>query len=146
MQRTNLDNIFFLFTLLFSAVVINIVASIHFMLVMLAGVLFTAFYTCLKKRYLYSLSFIVLTFLFIEINSGLKPLSLTLVSLFIYIFIIPKIDENIIYSSFNNYLYIVIFYLCLFISWTLFFGINFTNIKIIFINLFIDILFFWIFV
>ncbi len=144
--RSNLDNIFFLFILLFSTVVINIVASIHFLLVMLGGVLFTAFYHCLKKRYIYSLFFVVLTFLFIEINSGLKPLSLTLISLFIYIFIIPKIDENIRYSSLNNYLYILIFYLCLLVSWILFFSITRKDIEVIFLNSLIDLLFFGFFI
>ena len=85
MTRNNLDNPFFLFLVLLMAITINTIFSIHFLLIMFAGILFTAFYRCLKKRYLYSLAFVIIAFLFIEVNTGLKPFSLSLLSLFIYI-------------------------------------------------------------
>ncbi|MDZ7818298.1 MAG: hypothetical protein U5K55_06645 [Aliarcobacter sp.] len=90
MTRNNLDNPFFLFIVLLIAITVNTISSIHFLLVMLAGILFTAFYRCLRKRYLYSLAFVIIAFLFIEINTGLKPFSLSLLSLFIYVFILPR--------------------------------------------------------
>jgi len=146
MTRNNLDNPFFLFTFLLVAITINTISSIHFLLIMLAGVTFIAFYTCLKRKYLYSLFFVVLTFVFIEINSGLKPFSLTLLSLFIYIFIIPKTHRIMSLSSLNEYIYILIFYLGVFLIWVMTIGMSDSFIAIIFVNIIIDLLFFGVFI
>ena len=62
MAKNNLDNPFFLFIVLLLAIAVNIISSIHFLLIMLAGILFTAFYRCFKKRYLYSLVFVMVAF------------------------------------------------------------------------------------
>lgn len=146
MTRNNLDNPIFLFILLLVIITINTVSSIHFLLIMIAGVTFTAFYVCLKRKYLYSLFFIVLTFIFIEINSGLRPLSLTLLSLFIYIFIIPNIDRMMSFSKLNEYIYILIFYLGVFLIWVMTIGMSDSFIAIIFVNIIIDLLFLGVFI
>ena len=78
MSRNNLDNPIFLFIVLLLIIAVNTISSIHFLLVMFAGILFTIFYKCLKGRYLYSLAFVVIAFLFIEVNTGLKPFTLCL--------------------------------------------------------------------
>jgi hypothetical protein len=113
---------------------------------MLSGVLFNAFYICLKKRYLYSLFFVIITFLFVEINSGLKPFSLVLLSFFLYVFIIPQTERLVSFSRLNNYLHIVLFYIGVFITWEL----NFENSDgislILLINMFIDLIFFGLFI
>ena len=145
MTRNNLDNPFFLFILLLIVVSINTISSIHFLLVMFAGILFTAFYRCLRKRYLYSLTFVVIAFLFIEINSGLKPFSLSLLSLFIYIFILPKVENSNTYNSSNSYIYIIIFYIGLIVLWSLFFGMDERIFFTLMINTFIDLIFFGVF-
>lgn len=146
MRRNNLDNPLFLFTLLILAIMINTVASIHFLLIMLAGVLFMAFFVCLKKKYFYSLFFVILTFVFIEINSGLKPLSLTLLSLFLYIFIIPNIKRTIAFSSLNSSIYISLFYIGVLGIWSLSSNINETVFSAIIVNIIIDLLFFGVFI
>ena len=140
-ERNNLENPLFLFTFLLIAIVLNTVTSIHFLLIMLSGILFIAFYICLKKRYLYSLFFVILTFLFIEVNSGFKPLSLSLLSLFLYIFVLPKISRTVSFSSLNNYLYIIIFYIGVIIIWSLSTDINETIAKAIILNILIDLIF-----
>lgn len=146
MTRNNLDNPFFLFIVLVIAISINIISSIHFLLILFAGILFTAFYRCLRKRYLYSLSFVILAFLLIEINSGLKPFSLSLLSLFIYIFILPKVENsNTYYDSSNSYIYIIIFYTALIILWSLSFGIDEKIFFTLIINSIIDLIFFGVF-
>ena len=141
MTRNNLDNPFFLFIVLLIAITINTIASIHFLLVMLAGILFTAFYRCLRKRYLYSLAFVIISFLFIEINTGLKPFSLSLLSLFIYIFILPKEENSISYSNGNSYIYILFFYIGLIIMWAISFGLTEDIFIALVINTIIDLLF-----
>ena len=145
MAKNNLDNPFFLFIVLLLAVTVNTISSIHFLLVMFAGILFTAFYRCLKKRYLYSLTFVVIAFLFIEINTGLKPFSLTLLSLFIYIFILPKDESYTSYNVSSGYLYIIFFYIGLLVMWTIVFGFDLDISVILFINLIIDLMFFGVF-
>lgn len=142
MTRNNLDNPIFLFIVLILAITVNIISSIHFLLIMFAGILFTAFYRCLRKRYLYSLTFVVIAFLFIEINTGLKPFTLTLLSLFIYIFILPKDENHTSYNLSSSYIYIIFFYLGLLILWSIIFGLNTTMILTIFVNTIIDLLFF----
>ncbi|MDD4329438.1 MAG: hypothetical protein PHD79_05735 [Aliarcobacter sp.] len=145
MTKSNLDNPIFLFIVLTLAVMVNTISSIHFLLVMFAGILFTIFYRCLKERYLYSLAFVVIAFLFIEINTGLKPFTLSLLSLFLYIFILPK-DENYSYDNLSSsYIYILIFYIGLLIIWSVIFGLNETMIITIFANILIDLIFFGVF-
>ena len=145
MTKSNLDNPFFLFIILSLVVMVNTISSIHFLLVMFAGILFTIFYRCLKERYLYSLAFVVIAFLFIEINTGLKPFTLSLLSLFLYIFILPK-DENYSYDNLSSsYIYIIIFYIGLLIIWSIVFELNETMIITIFANILIDLIFFGVF-
>jgi hypothetical protein len=141
MSRNNLDNPIFLFIVLLLIIAVNTISSIHFLLIMFAGILFTAFYRCLKKRYLYSLTFVVITFLFIEINTGLKPFSMTLLSLFIYIFILPRDESQTSYSSSSAYLYIIFFYIGLIVMWSILFGIHPHLIGILIVNALIDLIF-----
>ncbi|QKF67381.1 putative membrane protein [Arcobacter venerupis] len=145
MTRNNLDNPIFLFIVLLIAIIINAIASIHFLLIMFAGILFTAFYRCLRKRYLYSLTFVVITFLFIEINTGLKPFTLTLLSLFIYIFILPKDENHTSYNLSSSYIYIIFFYIGLIILWSIIFGLNTHILITLAINVIIDLIFFGVF-
>ncbi len=145
MTRNNLDNPIFLFILLLLIVTVNAISSIHFLLVMFAGILFTAFYRCLKKRYLYSLFFVIVAFLFIEINTGLKPFSLTLLSLFIYVFILPKDENYTAYNTSSSYIYILFFYIGLLIMWAIVFGFDLNTSIVLIINLIIDLLFFGVF-
>lgn len=142
MVKNSLDNPFFLFFLLVLIVITNLIASIHFLLILFGGILFTAFYRTLQKKYYYSTSLVVIAFLFVEINCGLKPFSLSLLSYFIYIFIIPRYE----YSSFNSYIYIIFFYFGLAIMWFLSFGIDERVILALIINLFIDLIFFGVFI
>ena len=142
MTRNNLDNPIFLFIVLTLAVMVNTISSIHFLLVMFSGILFTAFYRCLKERYLYSLTFVVIAFLFIEVNTGLKPFTLSLLSLFLYIFILPK-DENYTYNNLSSsYIYIIIFYIGILIIWSVVFELNETILVTLLVNILIDLIFF----
>ena len=144
MSRSNLDNPILLLIILIMAVTINAVSTIHFLLIMFAGILFTAFHRCLRNRYLYSLTLVVIAFLFIEVNTGLKPFSLTLLSLFIYVFILPKV-ENSNSSSLNSFFYIIIFYIGLTILWAIWMDIDSQILLALFLNAIIDLIFFGVF-
>ncbi len=127
MTRNNLDNPFFLFLVLLMAITINTIFSIHFLLIMFAGILFTAFYRCLRKRYLYSLAFVIIAFLFI------------------YIFILPSMENSISYNSANAYIYIIFFYIGLIIMWTFYFGLTEEIFGVLIINTLIDLIFLGVF-
>lgn len=146
MIKSNFNNPIFLFLILLSIISINILTSVNFLFIMLVGVVFNAFYICLKKRYWYSLFFVISTYLFIEINSGLKPFSFTLLALCIYVFILPKIDNSISYSNINAYIYILIYYLGVAFIWWLSFDLHYDSIMFLLMNTVIDLIFLGIFI
>jgi len=137
-----LDNPFFLFFLLLFAVSVSFISSIHFLVILFAGVLSNLFYRTIRQKYYYSFAFVIIAFLIIELNIGLKPFSLSLISLFMYIFIVPKYEDN----HTSGFLYILIFYFVLSILWLIFFNFEIMDIYTLIINIIIDIVLFGIFV
>ena len=146
MKINNLDNPFFIILLCLFSVLINVFSSVYFFPILLLGVLFMAFFVCLKKRYYYSLTLVIMSILSIELNNGFRPLSVVLLSLFIYIFIAPNIKRTLSLSSLNSYIYISVFYFGLYFLWILNNEIT-THLNIvILINLIIDFLIFGVFI
>ena len=140
MQRYSLfDNPIAISILFFIVLVVNIFLPIHFISILLAGVVFTAFVRSLEKKYNYSLFFLIIAFVIIEVSQGLKIFSLSLLSLFIYLFIVPKLKS--VFSSLNIYLItiLLIFYLGVILLYRFLGDVNAELISIILINFFIDI-------
>ncbi len=142
MKINNLDNPIFVFLLFLVTVFINTIASTYFYSIMLCGVLFIAFLVCIKNKYYYSLFFVILSFLFIELNNGFKIFSLSLLALFLYTFVISHIKRLMSFSSFNPYVYIVVFYFFIFVLWAFIYEININLFLIFVINIVIDFLIF----
>lgn len=136
MVRNSIDNPVFLVILLIFSISINFLASTHFLVILFAGVLSTLFYRTLKQKYYYSFALVVLSFLFIELNMGLKPFSLSLLSYFVYIFIIPRYEQNQISILLN----IIFFYFILGVIWYIFFNFESFFSYILIINLVIDLI------
>ena len=136
MVRNSIDNPVFLIFLLIFAVSINFLASTHFLVILFAGVLSTTFYRTLKQKYYSSFAAVIIAFLLIELNMGLKPFSLSLLSYFLYLFIIPRYEQN----QLNIFLYIIFFYIGLGIMWYIFFNFDSFFSYILIINLFIDLI------
>ncbi len=140
MYRNSLfDNPLAIFLLFIIIVFTNIILTVHFISILLVGVVFIAFIRCMEKRYYYSLSLVIFTFFIIENNQGLKIFSLGLLSLFIYIFIIPKLKTFL--TSINLYTFtIILLFYCGIVFLYLFIGdINIEFISKILVNYFIDI-------
>ncbi len=78
-----------------------------------------AFSVCLKKSYYYSLAFVILTIILIEVNNGFKPLSVVLLVTFIYIFVAPYIKRVLSFNTLNPYIYMTTFYIGLYFLWLL---------------------------
>ena len=138
MKKNILDNPFFLFLLFIAVVIINTISSIYFSSIMLAGFVFLAFIKCIRNKYYYSMFFITLAMLFIELNNGFPPFTLLLLSMFSYMFVIPKIKKVISFSGLNYFIYIIWFYAAMFVIWSILEGIDITLVGTIFLNIIID--------
>jgi hypothetical protein len=140
MQRNSLfDNPFIIAFIFVCVGIFNIFLPIHFISILLAGVVYIAFSRCLEKRYNYSLLFLVIAFMFIEVSQGLKIFSLSLSALFVYIFIEPKIKSVLSSDSLYVISIIFIFYCVIALLYRFLGGIEIDLISILLINFFIDI-------
>ena len=74
-------------------------------------------------------------------SSRKKPFSLSLLSLFIYVFILPNSENSTSYNSASSYIYILLFYIGLIIMWALSFGLDERIFGVLVINALIDLIF-----
>ncbi len=146
MKINNLDNPLFIIILCTFTVLINIVSSVNFFPILLAGILFMAFFVCLRKRYYYSLTLVIISFLFIELNNGFKAFSITLLAIFVYVFIAPQIKRVLSFNTLNPYIYITVFYIGLYFIWIINNEITAQLNYIVLINLIIDFIIFGVFI
>lgn len=146
MKVTNHDSPIFVIILCLYIIIINILSSIYFFPIMFLGILVLLFFLCIKQKYYYSLFFVILTFLFIELNNGFKPLSLSLLAGFLYFFVKPYIKRVLSFESATPYIYMSVFYLAIFILWSFNNEITSQLNYILFINLIIDFIVFGIFI
>jgi len=130
MYRNSLfDNPLAVFLLFLLVGFTNIILSVHFISVLLAGITFVAFIRCVEKKYNYSLILVIFIFFIIESSQGLKLLSLSLLSLFIYIFIIPKVQTLL--SSITLYMFSIVF---IFYLGVIFLYMSFSEVNIVFLT------------
>jgi len=121
----------YFFTLVFICLV-NLFFSTYFISILMCGVVFKIFLEVLKKENFYFLFLVIFTFLLIESAQGLKLFSLTLVALFLYYFVIPRIKHIFSSSMISEFIFILLFYLGVWIT-TLFY----IPFKLEFLNMFI---------
>jgi len=132
-------------TLLYGEILIvisitNIISSVYFVPVFLAGVVFKIFLISLKKEYYYILAFSVITFLIIEVVQGFKPFLLTASALFLCYFVIPRIKHTFSSSLISEVIFILLFYSTIFVV-TIFNATFSMNMLTIFLyNFLIDII------
>ena len=139
MYRNSLfDNPFIILFLFFITTLVNVLLPVHFITILLLGVVFMAFKRCLDKKYYYSLLLITATFIVIELSHGFKIFSICLLAFFIYLFIAPKLKTLL--SSQTLYMIVImfIFYCGVGILLYLFGGIDSYVSSILIINYIID--------
>lgn len=146
MKITNHDSPVFIIILCVYAVIINIISTIYFFPILFLGILALLFFLSVKQKYYYSLFFIIISFLFIELNNGFKPFSLSLLAGFIYFFIKPYIKRVLSFETLTPYIYICTFYLGTGILWSINNDINAQLIYVLLINLIMDFLIFGVFI
>ena len=140
MYRNSLfDNPLAIFLLFLIVSIVNIISTVHFVSILLGGIVFMAFIRCVEKKYYYSLSLIVFSFIIIENTQGLKIFSLSLLSYFIYLFVIPKLKTFL--TSINLYTFSIIlsFYAGMVILYMFLGDINLEFISKVIMNYFLDI-------
>jgi len=133
---SNPMNIFFMFVIVSG---INILMPVHFISILMAGFVFMAFLYCIQYKYYYSLFFIIMTFIFIEISSGLNIGTLSLLSFFIYLFLIPRIKYFLSSKIFYLVILNMIFYFGVFILFLMNSEMNQTLVSKIILNYILDI-------
>jgi hypothetical protein len=146
MKITNHDSPIFIVILCIYSIIINIISSIYFFPILFIGILCLLFFLCIKQEYYYSLFFVIITFLFIELNNGFKPFSLSLLAGFTYFFVKPYIKRVLSFETSTPYIYMAVFYLGTFILWSLNNEISAQLNYVLLINLIIDFLIFGVFI
>lgn len=146
MKENLLDNHFFIFFLFILTAIVTTISSIYFFSIMLSGLLFLAFKRCLKNKAYYSLCFVLLSFLFVELNNGFKPFSLILLATFTYLFVVPYLKRVISFNDLNSYVYIICFYIGIGAIWAVMQESSFYLFGTLLINILIDFIIFGIFI
>ena len=140
MYRNSLfDNPLAVFLLFLLVCFTNIILPVHFISILLCGMVFIAFIRCLEKKYYYSLTLLVFTFFIIENTQGLKLLSLSLLSLFIYIFIIPKLKTLLASINLYTISIVFIFYMGIIFLYSFFSDLNILFLSKLMFNYILDI-------
>ena len=145
MKNILLHNPYFIFFLGIFTIFVNIISSVHFFPILLAGIIFLAFLKSIKYKYYYSMVYLIIIFLFIEYNSGFLPFTFTFLSLFIYTFILPNLNRVISLHNLNKYIYILTFYIGVVLIWVFSNDLNFSLIRYIILNVVIDFLIYGLF-
>ncbi len=102
------------FTVLASIWFLNILFNSHFTNIFLAGIVFIFFIQSVKRGDYYLLLGSFLTFCFIEVVHGLIVFSLSLISVIIYVLIIPQLKHIFNSKIFSQILYMFTFYISFF--------------------------------
>ena len=102
-------------TILLIINIVNVISSSYFVAIMLAGVTFKIFTLTIKNEHNYIFLLSIITFLIIENTQGLKLFSLTLIALFVYFFIIPRIKHLFSSSIMLDFLFVFTFYALFFV-------------------------------
>lgn len=100
---------------LIAILVVNLFFSTYFITIFLIGVVFFIFTEVLKKEQFYFFILSIFTFCMIEAIHGMKLFSLTLISLFLYYFVIPRVKHIFSSSIMAKFVYILSFYLTFYI-------------------------------
>ncbi len=140
MTKNLFDNPFYIVLLFFVVTFFNIIFTVHFIPLMLAGVVFTAFIYVYERENYYSLALTILSFIMIEISQGMPFLSLSLLSFLIYMFLIPKIKQIFSLGELDFLLFMIIFYSSYLLLYFLLEGVNLSVLFKIVLNVLVDLI------
>lgn len=118
--------------------ILNIILSSHFISLLFVGIEFILFTKALRRGYYYALFSVVVTFLIVENLNGFKPFSLSLLSYFIYLFILPMTNKFFSTLEVKRQLFAVTFYIFLFLLLSIVYELNISLIFLVITNIIVD--------
>jgi hypothetical protein len=124
-----------LFIIFITFIVSHILLSIYFIAIFFLG--FMLIYFIKNNSFFIRLS-IMLFIIFIELHNGFYIFSIFFLFFFIFFYIVPSLKRIILFSEINCYIYITIFYIAIFILYTLVNDFNYYFFKTIVFNIIID--------
>jgi hypothetical protein len=127
-------------TMLISVNIMNIFFSTYFITLLLIGVTFKILTVSIKEERNLLILFSIITFLVIENSQGLKIFSLTLSSMVIYLFIVPRLKNLFSSTVILDFIYIFILYIFFYILTQSYIAFDLSLITIFLMNFFIDII------
>lgn len=138
MTKNLFANPFYIVLLFFVVLIFNIFFSVHFIPILLAGTVFTAFIYVYERKKYYSLIAVIASFMVIEVSQGMHLFSLSLLSFLIYIFVIPKLKQLFSLGELDLLLFVLIFYLHYFIFYMVFYYFSTSVLLKILLNILVD--------
>ncbi len=140
MKRNIFDNPIAIVLLLIIVFLLNIISSTFFVKLTMSGIVFLAFLNTLQKKYYNSFFIIILSFLIIESNQGLKLFTLVSFSLISYITIIPYLDKFFTIQGVRDFVHIFYFYFILAVLYSIFISFDINIIITFILNFILDII------
>ncbi len=118
---------------------LNIIFSTYFIAIFLVGIVYKIFLDCLRNEYFYLLGFTIFTFFIIENIHNLSFFSFTLISIFLYYFILPRIKH--LFSSYfvREFIYLMVFYCLFYAVYSITHLYDFGSYLIFIVNFIVDI-------
>jgi len=138
-KNSFIDNPTVIFSLLAFVSFINIFLPVHFLSLLLIGVIYTAFTKLLKEENYTLFALMIIAFSIIELAQGLKLFSLSLLAFFIHIFIAPLLNKMLTSQKLVQVMIIFIFYLGTALLFSFLGEVNYELVAILLINYLIDI-------
>jgi len=139
-KRNIFDNPIAIVLLLIIVFLLNIISSTFFVKLTMSGIVFLAFLNTLQKKYYNSFFIIILSFLIIESNQGLKLFTLVSFSLISYITIIPYLDKFFTIQGVRDFVHIFYFYFILAVLYSIFISFDINIIITFILNFILDII------
>jgi hypothetical protein len=117
----------------------SIFLPVHFLSLLLIGLVYTIFTKSIEDEEYYSLSLMIFAFTFIELSQGLKLFSLSLLAFFIYIFLYPLLKNALASQKLVRFIVVFLFYIGALLLFNFLGEISYELGAILLVNYFIDI-------
>lgn len=127
------------FSILFIVNIANIFFSTYFITLLLIGITFKIFTVAIKDEYNLMIFLSLITFCIIEAIQGLTIFSLTISSIIIYLFIIPRLKHLFSSSLILDFIYIFVLYIFFYVLTQSYIVFDVPFVVILMANFFIDI-------
>lgn len=138
-KQTLLENPIVASIFLVIVTIVNLLFPVHFVALLLIGVVYKFFTINLKNENYYLSALMILAFSIIELSQGLKLFTLSLLAFSIHIFISPRLKTFFAFDKFSSIFIIFIFYIGVFQLFNFMGDVNMKLFTILLLNYIFDI-------